>query len=121
MACLGMTLTAATARLQKMSVGILSLTDSVRPAVARGAYAALTTFWERRQRVQTRIRLMPPLIIARTFCRFGSNRLGLTLWAWLTCRPTTGPLPQISQRLAITALLALSALSRRLSAVLQQR
>jgi hypothetical protein len=42
-------------------------------------YAALTTFWDRRQRVQTRMRLMPPLIIARTFCRFGSKRLALTL------------------------------------------
>jgi hypothetical protein len=30
------------------------------------AYAALVTLFERRQRVQTRIRLMPPLIIART-------------------------------------------------------
>ena len=29
-------------------------------------YAALTTFFERRHRVQTLIRLMPPLIIART-------------------------------------------------------
>ena len=29
-------------------------------------YAALTTLFDRRQRVQTRIRLMPPLIIART-------------------------------------------------------
>ena len=29
-------------------------------------HAALTTLFDRRQRVQTRIRLMPPLIIART-------------------------------------------------------
>jgi len=41
--------------------------------------AALMTLFDRMQRVQTRIRLIPPLIIARTFWRFGSNRLGLTL------------------------------------------
>ena len=43
--------------------------------------------------MHTRIRLIPPLIIARTVCRFGSNRRGLTLFAWLCCRPTTGRLP----------------------------
>lgn len=45
------------------------------------AYAAFTTFPERRHRVQTRKRLTPPLTIARTRCRFGSNRRGVTLWA----------------------------------------
>jgi hypothetical protein len=30
------------------------------------SYAAFVTLFDRRQRVQTRIRLMPPLIIART-------------------------------------------------------
>ena len=59
------------------------------------------TLPERRQRVQTRIRLMPPLIIARTVCRFGSNRRALTLFAWLCCRPTTGPFPHNSHRFAI--------------------
>jgi hypothetical protein len=44
---------------------------------------------------------MPPLTIARTRWRFGSNRRAVTLCAWLTFRPTTGPLPQISQRFAI--------------------
>jgi len=44
-------------------------------------YAALMTLFDRRQRVQTRIRLTPPLMIALTFCRFGSNRRGLTLLA----------------------------------------
>ena len=62
---------------------------------------ALTTLPERRQRVQTRIRLMPPLMIALTVCRFGSNRRALTLFAWLCCRPTTGPFPQISHCFAI--------------------
>jgi hypothetical protein len=47
-------------------------------------YAALTTFRERKHRVQTRIRLTPPLIAARTVCKFGSNRRALTLCAWLT-------------------------------------
>src|SRR5690348_16600520 len=46
-------------------------------------YAAFTTLPERRHRVQTRSRLTPPLIIARTRWRFGSNRRGLTLYAWL--------------------------------------
>src|SRR4029077_1908476 len=65
------------------------------------AYAALTTFFDRRHRVQTRIRLLPPLMTARTDCRFGSNRRALTLFAWLCCRPTTGPFPQSSHRFAI--------------------
>ena len=45
---------------------------------------------------------MPPFTIARTRWRFGSNRRGVTLCAWLTFRPTTGPFPQISQRFAMT-------------------
>ena len=44
---------------------------------------------------------MPPFTSARTRCRFGSNRRGLTLCAWLMLRPTTGPLPQISHRFAM--------------------
>src|SRR5688572_19351804 len=63
--------------------------------------AALTTLPERRQRVQTRRRWTPPLTIARTRCRFGSNRRGVTLCAWLMLRPTTGPLLQTSQRFAM--------------------
>src|SRR5512141_1538873 len=42
-------------------------------------YAALTTLLDRRQRVQTRRRLIPPFTLARTRCRFGSNRRGVTL------------------------------------------
>ena len=64
----------------------------------------MTTLFYRRQRVQTRRRRTPPFIKARTFWRFGSNRRGVTLCAWLTLRPTTGPLPQISQRFAILIL-----------------
>lgn len=63
--------------------------------------AALMTFPDRRQRVQTLIRFVPPLMTARTVWRFGSNRRGVTLWAWLMFLPTTGPLPQISQRIAM--------------------
>ena len=48
------------------------------------AQAALTTLFERRQRVQTRMRRTPPLIIARTVWRLGSKRRALTLCAWLT-------------------------------------
>ena len=64
--------------------------------------AALTTFFDRMQRVQTRMRLVAPFTTARTVCRFGSNRRGPTLWAWETVRPTTGPLSQISHRFAMT-------------------
>ncbi len=61
------------------------------------------TLPERRQRVQTRMRWTPPFTIARTRCRFGSNRRGVTLCAWLMFRPTTGPLLQTSQRFAIAS------------------
>lgn len=64
-------------------------------------HAALVTLPERRQRVQTLIRRVPPPTIALTVCRLGSNRRALTLFAWLCWRPTTGVLPQISQCLAI--------------------
>lgn len=62
----------------------------------------MTTFLERMQRVQTRMRRLAPFTIARTVCRLGSKRRGPTLCAWDTVRPTTGPLSQISQRLAMT-------------------
>src|SRR3954465_1067230 len=62
---------------------------------------ALTTFPERRHRVHTRMRLLPPLTTALTAWRFGSNRRALTLFAWLCCRPTTGPFPHNSHRFAI--------------------
>ena len=66
-----------------------------------GHYAALVTLLERIQRVQTLMRLTPPLTRARTDWMFAWNRRRVTLWAWLTLRPTAGPFPQISQRLAI--------------------
>ena len=81
--------------------------DQVDPRRRRGAggragrYAALTTFFERMHRVQTRIFLAAPPTTARTVCRLGSKRRGRTLCAWDTRRPTTGPLPQIEQRIAI--------------------
>jgi len=59
------------------------------------------TLFERKHRVQTRMRLIPPLISARTVWRFGSNRRGLTLFAWECCRPTTGVFPQSAHFLAM--------------------
>ena len=53
--------------------------------------------------MQTRMRLVAPSIIALTDCRFGSNRRGPTLCAWEMVRPTTGPFPQISHRLAMNS------------------
>jgi len=47
-------------------------------------HAAFTTLLDRKQRVQTRIRRTPPLIMARTSWRLGSKRRALTLCAWLT-------------------------------------
>jgi hypothetical protein len=72
-----------------------------RAARMAADYAALVTLFERRQRVHTRMRFTPPLINARTSCRFGSKRRALTLFAWLCWRPTTGFFPQISQCFAI--------------------
>jgi len=51
------------------------------------------------------MRLIPPLIMARTVWRFGSNRRGLTLFAWLCCRPTTGVFPQTAHFFAMVFLL----------------
>src|SRR5512142_2199153 len=73
----------------------------VKMASRMARQAALTTLPDRRHRVHTFTRLVPPLTTARTVWRFGSNRRGVTLWAWLMFRPTTGPLPQISQRFAM--------------------
>src|SRR5438874_4355535 len=51
--------------------------------------------------VQARRRLLAPLTRARTLCRFTFQRRLVTLWAWLTLCPNCGPLPHISQTLAI--------------------
>ena len=53
----------------------------------------LTTLFDRRQRVQTRIRWMPPLIIARTFWRFGSNRRALDVVGMALLSSDDGGLP----------------------------
>jgi len=50
----------------------------------------------RTHRVQTQTRCVVPSMTARTFCRFGSQVLFDTLWAWLMLRPATVPLPQIA-------------------------
>jgi hypothetical protein len=61
----------------------------------------LVIFLDRMQRVQTRIRLVAPFTTVRTRWMFGSNRRGRTLWAWDTFRPTAGPFPQTSHRMAM--------------------
>src|SRR6476659_4837989 len=57
------------------------------------------------QRVQPFIRFTAEPTITRTRCRFGSQRLLETLWAWLTRLPNTGALPQTSHIFAIDRLL----------------
>lgn len=57
---------------------------------------------EVRQREQTVIFFTEPFgWTARTFLRFGFQRLLVTLWAWLMLLPNIGFLPQISQTFAI--------------------
>lgn len=51
--------------------------------------------------MQTRIRFEPPAVFARTGWMFAWNVRFETLCAWLTRRPKTVPLPQMSQPLAI--------------------
>jgi hypothetical protein len=63
----------------------------------------VTTVPERRQRVQTLMRLVAPATTARTVWMLGWNRRGLTLWACDTVRPNAGALPQISQCFAISS------------------
>src|SRR5687768_5228489 len=75
--------------------------EGVEMACRIADQAALMTLPERRQRVHTRSRWMPPFTKARTRWRFGSKRRGVTLCAWLMFRPTAGPFPQISQRFAM--------------------
>ena len=71
--------------------------------------------------MQTRMRLLPPLMTALTDCRFGSNRRALTLFAWLCCRPTTGPFPHNSHRFAIKQLSAFRLPDSQLKAVRRKR
>ena len=54
---------------------------------------------DRRQRVHTLRRLVPPPTWARTFCRLGSHLVLVLLWAWLTLFPTMGFLPHMSHTL----------------------
>jgi hypothetical protein len=66
-------------------------------------YRALRTKPDRRQRVQTFIRFTEPLPSTTwSFWRLGYQTRFVLLLAWLTLLPTTGPLPQTSQTLAIT-------------------
>jgi hypothetical protein len=64
--------------------------------------AGLTTAPERMQRVHTLAwTVVPSAVTMRTFCRLGSQRRRVLLWAGLTLLPVDGPLPQISQLRAI--------------------
>jgi len=53
------------------------------------------------QRVQTFIRFTAEPNFTRTLCRFGNQRLLVTLWAWLIRLPKTGAFPQTSHIFAI--------------------
>jgi hypothetical protein len=65
-------------------------------------YAGFTTAPERIHRVQALTRTVRPVpVTVRTFCRFGSQRRRVLLWAWLTLFPVSGPFPQISHTRAI--------------------
>jgi hypothetical protein len=46
------------------------------------AYTFLITFPACKQDVQTRMRFGVPFTSARTFCKLGSQRRFVTLWAW---------------------------------------
>ena len=62
---------------------------------------AFTTLPLRRQEVQTRMRLVAPLTLARTGRRLTFQRRRDTLCAWLMVFPDCGFLPQISQTCAM--------------------
>jgi len=68
---------------------------------ALGLCATFRTLPAFRQEEQTLMRVCLPLILARTGCKLGKKRRGLTLWAWLTFLPVIGPFPQMSHILAI--------------------
>src|SRR5580704_8284203 len=57
------------------------------------------------QLVQTRTRLLAPLTLALTDCRFTFQRRRVVLWAWEILLPNCGPLPQRSHLAAMTVLL----------------
>ena len=62
---------------------------------------ALTTLPLRRHDVQTRMRLVAPLTLARIARKLTFHRRLVTLWAWLILLPNCGPLPQISHTCAM--------------------
>src|SRR3989442_6215272 len=66
-------------------------------------HAALATLPPLMQLVQTFIRRTPPRgNCTRIDCRLGLKTRGVRLLAWETLLPNCGPLPQTSQRLAMT-------------------
>ena len=62
--------------------------ESRRPGASSGRLDDLARLQAARADTQTPD---AAVTIARTRWRFGSNRRGVTLCAWLTFRPTTGP------------------------------
>ncbi len=54
------------------------------------------------QLVQTRMRLLPPMILALTACRLGFQRRRVVLWACEMLFPNCGPFPQSSHFCAMT-------------------
>jgi len=57
-------------------------------------YIALSTLFDLKHLVQTKILLGEPLTTALIFCKFGFQTLLVCLTEWLIWLPATGPLPQ---------------------------
>lgn len=66
-----------------------------------GDHPAFWIFPAFRHEAHILTRLTEPFITARTSCKFGSQRRGDLLFAWLTLLPAIGLLPQISHTFAI--------------------
>lgn len=77
----------------------IRLSEAQARAVLQTAFSSLPALM---QRVQARIDWVAPFTLAFTFWRFGSHRRRVLLLAWDTLFPDWGPLPQISQRRAIS-------------------
>jgi hypothetical protein len=71
---------------------------------ALGNYAVRRTRFERMHCVQTFAVTWVPHASMRTGCRLGNQRRLVLFIAWLTLFPAIGPLPQMSQRFAISSL-----------------
>ena len=63
--------------------------------------AALVTWFDFRQRVQTYTRRVRPPSLIRTFWRLGLKRRRVATIEWLREFPNAGPFPQLKQTLAM--------------------